>query len=120
MRNRILLLVAFFAISLCVLPVVSDASSWEDKIDEAWEAGYEEGYFVGWAEAEYALEENISDAYDYGYSDGFQAGIEETEAKYKKEKQEIRDNRSSALFTICIAAGIPIVLGMIDKRKYKK
>ena len=66
------------------------------------------------------LDEAYESGYEYGSAAGFEAGFREAKAQQEEEQREMRDNRKGALFTICIAVGIPTVLGFIDKRKYKR
>lgn len=88
MLNRLLQLVLAYAVIAFILPVPANATSWEDQLDESWQLGFEEGYSLGWADAECAIEhgdngyspnnsytpDELDESYDEGYKSGHNVG----------------------------------------------
>lgn len=124
MGKRLLIIVVAVIVCTAILPICVYASSWEDQLDDSWQIGFEEGYSVGWEDAECAMEsyaeDKLDEAYDYGYSDGFKAGMLEAERQAAEEKEEMRSNRMSAYFSVAVVVAISFVVTTIDKRKSRK
>lgn len=58
--------------------------------------------------------------YDDGYDDGFKDGILEAERKAAAEKEEMKNNRMGAYFSIAVVVAISFVVTTLDKIKYRR
>lgn len=68
MRKRLIfLLLVFFLCS--AIPVSANASSWEDQLDEAHQAGFDSGYEAGYGDG-YNAAENDFEEYETNYGRG--------------------------------------------------
>lgn len=88
MKRQFTILISF-VLMFFLLPISASADMW----DEAYETGFEEGYSLGWADAECAMEyegrdlrpnssysntsKELDEAYDDGYEWGYEKGYEQ-------------------------------------------
>lgn len=58
--------------------------------------------------------------YDDGYAAGYKAGQQETERRIAAEKEEMRNNRIGAYFSILFVVAISVIISVVDKRKQRR
>lgn len=121
MRKRLLQIILTYAVVACILPAPANASSWEDQLNEAWQIGFEEGYSVGWGDAECAMEygdngyssnnsytpDELDEAYDDGYGKGYADGREDG---FDEGYDDGMSNAEPSWYELLIFVGIPCVI----------
>lgn len=120
MRKRLifLLLVAF----LCaVVPVSTSASSWEDRLDEAHQAGFESGYEAGYGDGRSSgYETGYERGYDDGRYNGRQEAEEETERRQENAKEERRQSWYGLFALIGFLVAISYIINWLDNKRHKQ